>query len=291
MLIEIDRLQLATNDPATAIDRWQTLLGAEEAGRDRIRCLGAARTTLRVGRSVVEILTADRTGLVADAVDRRGPHMFSAGASTLDVAAVDQQLAAYTDNRVLENSQLFVDGADIGIPGLRLVISPHEERSVVGDLDYLYEATILANDADGLTARFASVFALDAQAFVQIDSPRFGYTGKLTLFRERELHRFEVITPTDMDKTMGRFFGKTGPCLYMSFAETSRLAEIEARVKDAGLGQTIDRPEGRTEHLPADQVWLHPPTLGGVMLGLSRPSMAWSWSGSPERVERVEPLD
>jgi hypothetical protein len=288
MLIEIDRLQLATNDSTTAIDRWRTLLGAEETGRDRIRCLGAERTTLRVGRSVVEILSADGTGLVADAVDRRGPHMFSAGASTIDVAAVDKQLTQYTDNRVIENGQLFIDGADIGIPGLRLVISPHEERSQVGDLDYLYEATILANDADGLTARFASVFALDAQAFVQIDSPRFGYTGKLTLFRERELHRFEVITPTDMEKTMGRFFGKIGPCLYMSFAETSRLAEIEARVREAGLGQTIDRPEGRAEQLPADQVWLHPATLGGVMLGLSRPSMAWSWSGSPERVEPLE---
>jgi hypothetical protein len=288
MLIEIDRLQLATNDSTMAIDRWRTLLGAEETGRDRIRCLGAERTTLRVGRSVVEILSADGTGLVADAVDRRGPHMFSAGASTIDVAAVDKQLTQYTDNRVIENGQLFIDGADIGIPGLRLVISPHEERSQVGDLDYLYEATILANDADGLTARFASVFALDAQAFVQIDSPRFGYTGKLTLFRERELHRFEVITPTDMEKTMGRFFGKIGPCLYMSFAETSRLAEIEARVREAGLGQTIDRPEGRAEQLPADQVWLHPATLGGVMLGLSRPSMAWSWSGSPERVEPLE---
>ena len=287
MLIEIDRLQLATNDPETAIDRWQTLLGAEEADRDRIRCLAAARTTLRVGRSVVEILTADGSGLVADALARRGAHMFSAGASTADVTAVDGQLANHTDNRMIENGQLFVDGADIGIPGLRLVVSPHEERAPVGDLDYLYEATILAEDADGLTARFANVFALDAQAFVQIDSPRFGYTGKLTLFRERELHRFEVITPTDREKTMGRFFSKIGPCLYMSFAETSRLAEIEARVRDAGLGQTVDRPVDRSEALPADQVWLHPPTLGGVMLGLSRPSMAWSWSGSPERVEPV----
>jgi hypothetical protein len=37
----------------------------------------------------------------------------------------------------------------------------------------------------------------------------------------------------------------------------------------------------------ADQIWLHPATLGGMMLGLSRPSMAWSWSGSPERVTEV----
>jgi hypothetical protein len=285
MLVEIDRLQLATDEPALAIGRWRDLLGAEEAGRDRVGCLGAARTTLRVGRSAIEILTPDGAGLVADAVTRRGPHMFSAGASTLDLAAVEQRLSDITPNVVLENGQLFLDGSDIGIPGLRLVVSPHAERAPVGDIDYLYEATILAGDADALTARFASVFALDAQTFVDISSPRFGYNGKLTLFRERELHRFEVITPIDPDKTMGRFFTKTGPCLYMSFAETSRLAEIEQRVAAADLGQTVDRPEGRPSELPADQVWLHPPTLGGVMLGLSRPTMAWSWSGSPERVE------
>lgn len=287
MLHAIDRLQLATNDAPLAIKRWTSLLGAEEAGRDRIRCLNAARTTLRLGTSVVEILQADGSGAVADAIDRRGPHMFSAGASTADVAAVQQQLAGITTDPVLENGQLFVDGTSIGIPGLRLVVSPAEEREVVGDIDYLYEATVLAAEADTLTARFASVFALDAQAFVSIDSPRFGYNGKLTLFRERHLHRFEVISPLDPEKTMGRFFEKTGPCLYMSFAETSRLKEIEQRVAAAGLGQTVDRPEDRAADLPADQVWLHPATLGGVMLGLSRPTMAWSWSGSPERVEPV----
>jgi hypothetical protein len=287
MLMEIDRLQLATNEPGEAIGRWQHLLGAEETGRDRINCLGAARTTLSIGRSLVEILTPDGSGLVADALARRGAHMFSAGASTEDLAAVERRLAEFTNSTVMENGQLYVDGPDIGIPGLRLVISPHEDREPVGDIDYLYEATILADEADALTARFARVFALDAQTFVDISSPRFGYDGKLTLFQERALHRFEVITPIDRDKTMGRFFTKVGPCLYMSFAETSRLAEIEQRVSAAGLGQTVDRPEGRSVALPADQVWLHPPTLGGVMLGLSRPTMAWSWSGSPERVEPV----
>lgn len=287
MLLEIDRLQLATPDPELAIDRWVQILGAEVAGRSYIQYLNARCTTLRLGRSEVEILDADGSGIVADAIARRGPHMFSAGASTEDVDAVHMQLQKITNDPVLENGRLYIDGNSIDIPGLRLVVSPHEQRESVGLIDYLYEATVLAQNADALTARFAEVFALDAQEFVSIDSPRFGYNGKLTLFRSEHLHRFEVITPLDPDKTMGRFFGKVGPCLYMSFAETSRLAEIEAKVGELGLGQTIDRPDDRPENLPADQVWLHPVTLGGVMLGLSRPTMAWSWSGSPERVEPV----
>ncbi|MEM7079920.1 MAG: hypothetical protein AAF513_14955 [Pseudomonadota bacterium] len=287
MLIEIDRLQLATPDPAAAIERWQAIVDAEVADKGRIRALQAITTTLRVGRSEVEILAADGSGLVADAIARRGAHMFSAGASTQDVRAVQAQLSPISERPILEDGRLYVDGADIGIPGLRLVVSPHAQRESVGLIDYLYEATVLAADADGLTARFAEVFALDARDFAQIESPRFGYEGKLTLFRSEELHRFEVITPLDPDKTMGRFFNKIGACLYMSFAETSALMVIEERVASAGLGQTIDRPEDRTATQPADQIWLHPATLGGVMLGLSRPTMAWSWSGKPDRVEAV----
>ena len=287
MLLEIDRLQLATPTPDLAIARWVDVLGAELADQSSIACLNATCTTLRVGRSEVEILAADGSGLVDDAIRRRGAHMFSAGASTLDVQGVQQKLATLTNDTILEAGRLYVDGASINIPGLRLVVSAHEERSQVGLIDYLYEATVLAGDADALTRRFAEVFALDAKDFAEIDSPRFGYNGQLTLFQSDHLHRFEVITPLDLDKTMGRFFNKIGPCLYMSFAETSDILEIEQRVEALGLGQTIDRPETRSSDLPADQIWLHPQTLGGVMLGLSRPTMAWSWSGKPDRVEPI----
>ena len=287
MLLVIDRLQLATPNPELAIQRWVEVLGAELAGQSKIACLSANCTTLRIGRSEVEILEADGAGLVDDAVRQRGAHMFSAGASTHDVHAVQRKLAQLTSDALLEAGRLYIDGASINIPGLRLVVSPHEERSRVGLIDYLYEATVLAGDADALTRRFAEVFALDARDFAQIDSPRFGYDGQLTLFRSEALHRFEVITPLDLAKTMGRFFTKIGPCLYMSFAETSEILEIERRVKHLELGQTIDRPEDRSTELPADQIWLHPPTLGGVMLGLSRPTMAWSWSGKPDRVQPI----
>ena len=66
----------------------------------------------------------------------------------------------------------------------------------------------------------------------------------------------------------------------------SRLVNLQ-QCAAADLGITIDRPEGRADDQPPDQAWVHPPTLGGVMLGLSRPTMAWQWSGHPERVEEV----
>ena len=36
---------------------------------------------------------------------------------------------------------------------------------------------------------------------------------------------------------------------------------------------------------PVDNLFLHPGALHGVMLGISRSSFAWTWSGCPERVE------
>ena len=93
-----------------------------------------------------------------------------------------------------------------------------------------------------------------------------------------------------MSLTMGRFLDRQGPVLYMAFAETANLSEIEARIAERHPdrpGMTVDRPEGRRPDQVADQIWVHPATLGGMMLGLSRPSMAWSWSGHPERVEAI----
>jgi hypothetical protein len=83
---------------------------------------------------------------------------------------------------------------------------------------------------------------------------------------------------------MGRFFARAGAAFYMAFAESGALAAIEARARERGDGITLvppERPAGRA----ADTAFLHPPALGGMMLGLSRPTMAWQWSGHPERVE------
>src|SRR5205823_12797865 len=103
------------------------------------------------------------------------------------------------------------------------VVSAEEDLPAVGALDFLYEVTNLVNDAGAAAAQYADAFGLHPSAFVPIDSGHYGYGGSLTLFNPDRLHRFEVITPEDDTKTMGRFFNKTGESLYMCFADSGEL--------------------------------------------------------------------
>ena len=89
-----------------------------------------------------------------------------------------------------------------------------------------------------------------------------------------------------MEKTMGRFYRREGCSFYMAFAESARMPEIEASAQ--GINITIDRPSSRAESKSSDQNWLHPAAMGGMMLGVSRPTMAWRWSGQPQLVEKMD---
>jgi hypothetical protein len=64
----------------------------------------------------------------------------------------------------------------------------------------------------------------------------------------------------------------------MCFAESGDLPAVEARARQLDAPCT---PVG--DHT----LFLHPKALGGVMLGLSRRTYAWTWSGHPERVEAL----
>ena len=113
----------------------------------------------------------------------------------------------------------------------------------------------------------------------------FGYRGTPTPFDEDRLDRLEDRPTTKARRWSG--ISVFGQSLLMAFAETRDINLIGEGAAAAGAGFTVDRPADRPLHLPADQIWRHPKALGGMMLGLSRPSMAWSWSGRPERVEAV----
>lgn len=281
MLTQIDRVQLVVPDRAAAAASWETLLGAEPEAEDKLAVLGALRTRHRLGRGFVEFLEPDGAGAVADALAQRGAHLFSAGAATPDLERLVARLRAAGKSPALEADQVFLDPVDLG-RGFRLVLSAEQIRPSVGDIDFLYEVTHLVEDAAEATAECADLFELDASAFVPISSEQYGYEGTLTLFDPDRLHRFEVIHPHDRAKTMGRYFDRFGAGFYMAFAESSRLAEIRTRATDLRAGFTADSASGDAG---PHTLFLHPASLGGMMLGLSGPTVAWRWSGHPERVK------
>ena len=284
-MTEVDRLLVATADAAAAGEAWRNLLGAEEVLREPCVELAAVRHVFRIGRSEIEFLQPDGGGPIAEALSRRRrAHVWAAGASSPDPAAV-AGTARSTGAETARLGDRHLVTLNIEDAPIRFVISPEAERSPVGRLDFLYEATVLAADQAKAVNQIRDAFGLDDAIFTRITSEAFGYTGVLTLFRPGQLHRFEVITPIDAGKTMARYHAREGACFYMGFGEARDLMEIERRIEPSG--RTTDRPKGRRADEPPDQVWIHPTALGGVMLGVSRPTMAWMWSGHPERVAPI----
>ena len=288
MLTEIDRVLLATPNIEATAAKWKTLLGAEEVSRDTLSGLAAKRLTLRLGTSDIELLEPDGAGAVKTALKRRGrAHLFAAGAASPDPGQVAETARAHGAVHRAEDGRHYLTLTIENAP-IAFVISERAERKPAGLVDFLYEATVLAADQAGAVKQISDAFGLDPATFTTITSEAFGYTGVLTLFEAGKLHRFEVITATAPDKTLGRYQAREGSGFYMGFGEASDMGAIERACAAHGAGITIDRPDARPPALNSDQLWLHPPSLGGMMLGVSRPTMAWNWSGHPERVERID---
>ena len=178
MLSKIDRVQIAVPDAEIAARGWIGLLDAEPDGHDRVAGLGATRLRLRVGSGVVEFLQPDGAGLIADAVAKRGAHLFAAGASSHDMAGLSARLAAKGVTPLAESGQLHLSEAETGVAGFRLVLSAAEVRPRVGLIDYLYEATILSDDTSGLTRQLNALLGLDENNYSEITSEIFGYRAR-----------------------------------------------------------------------------------------------------------------
>jgi hypothetical protein len=281
MLNRIDRVLIAVTNADAVARRWVELLDARIDRTDEVPALAATRVVISVGDAEVEILQPAGPGPVAEhlSAGRGGP--FAAGVATDDLDSLRAHLDACGVVPVDLGEQLFLNATALGIPGLDLVVSRHQPRDPVGLMSNLYEATHLTDDPDGTCSRFAEVFGLAQEHFVPISSDAYGYAGYLTLFDPAALHRIETIHPKDAEKTMGRYFRRFGPSMYMCYGETDDLPGLRERLielaPDDWTGSTDD-PNG---------LFVHPRALGGVMLGVSRSSYAWTWSGSPDRVQPV----
>lgn len=279
--MKIDRIQMLVPEREAAAERWSRLLDAQVVREDEVPVLGARRSVLGVGTSEVELLEPAGAGPVSDfAKARGGAGLFAAGCAVEEPERLRSELESRGVGFGEAGGQLFLPPETTGGRGLRLVVSPSAERERIGLLQRLYEVTNLVTDVERATAELARLFALDRAAFVPIRSEQFGYDGVLTLFAAGELDRIEMIHPFDRDKTMGRFHAKRGDSLYMGYAESDRTDEIRQRALEHGPEDWTGPREGERP----DNLFLHPRALGGVMLGVSRTTFAWTWSGAPESV-------
>lgn len=276
----IDRVQVVVSDAASAAGAWQRLLGAETLREDTVKALGARRRVLTLGESEIELLAPDGAGPATEFLSATGGGLFAAGIGVADPQALRARLAARDVVAAHEGDQLLLSPEALGIAGLRIVISPLADRRPVGRARFLYEVTHLCDDPQRAVRRFAELFDLDSAHFVPIRSDPFGYEGTLTIFHPDRLDRLEIIRPFDAAKTMGRFHVRRGDCLYMAYAESDDPAAIRAQcVASAPHDWT-----GPRDAAVPDNLFLHPRALGGMMLGVSRTSFAWTWSGHPDWV-------
>ena len=281
MIDRIDRIQVAVKDRARAAATYRTLLGAEVAGEMPSRVLGARRTLLALGESWVELCEPDGTGVTADTLAARGEGLIGAGVSSPDPEGLRRRIAGLGIDLLREEDQLTLPPERNF--GLRLVISPSRPSPRVGPVSCLYEVThTLVSDWRLVAAHLAGLFGLDPQRFSPIASKRFGYEGTLTLFNPPgRPDRIELSQITGPGSAMGRWAKKHGDSLYMCYGETHDFPALVARLNAAGVRWT---PRGASQAAECDGLWVHPGALHGVLLGFSRTTLVWEWSGRPELV-------
>jgi 4-hydroxyphenylpyruvate dioxygenase-like putative hemolysin len=158
------------------------------------------------------------------------------------------------------------------------VLTQHAQRTPVGLIKWLYEVTNIVDDHQAAAAFYAETFDLDPSRFSPIASKDYGYKGQLTLFDPpARLDRIELSQITDPSRAMGRFAAQRGQSIYMCYVETDDVAAVIDRLERRNARFARRRDEQNPEGL-----FIHPKSLHGVLMGVSRTNLAWLWSGRPE---------
>jgi catechol 2,3-dioxygenase-like lactoylglutathione lyase family enzyme len=282
MLKRVDRIQIAVADIKAAERVAAEVFGAEPIRRDQAAPLGARRSTMQAGASLIEILEPDGAGAVQDFVSKWGTGLFGAGFSVDDLDAAAAQLAKAGVRFEQSAGQLYLDAA--ATFGMRTVISNHHERAPVGAIRWIYEVTNVVDDWQAAADRYARIFGLDSAKFSPIESKQFGYTGTLTLFDSpARLDRIEIAEIIDPSLAMGRFHQRRGDSLYMFFVEADDVGALEQRLQARGSRFAAHH----RDEAGLAELFIHPSAFLGVLLGVSRTEHAWTWSGDPARARRA----
>lgn len=207
----------------------------------------------------------------------------SAGFSTRDMGALRANLERHGCRFASEGGQLYLEPSET--LGMRVVITVATSRPAVGLVSHLYEVTnTLVSDWRAAADRYTRIFGLDPSRFSPISSERFGYVGTLAMFDPKDrLDRIEISQVTDSRSAMGRWVARRGDSLYMCYVEADDVRPIVERLAARDARFTPRGPDAATER---DGLWVHPSALCGLLLGISRTTLGWEWSGQPARVAR-----
>ncbi len=281
MLDRVDRVQLVVKDRQTAARTFGEVLGAEPAREAPSAHLGAARLILAMGSSEVELCEPTGPGPAAEHLRSQGEGLMTAGFSTRDMAALQANLRRHGCRFASEGAQLYLEPSET--LGMRVVVTPDTTRPAVGLVRHLYEVTnTLVSDWRAAADRYTRIFGLDPSRFSPIASERFGYVGTLAMFDAKDrLDRIEISQVTDSRSAMGRWVARRGDSLYMCYVEADDVRPIIERLAARGGRFTPRGPDAKTER---DGLWVHPSALCGLLLGVSRTTVGWEWSGQPARV-------
>lgn len=281
MLEGVDRVLVAVRDLDKAIRSYEYLLDGVVEHRWSSEVLNADVAVLRIGGSFVELCSPKGTGIISDRLTRREGLVFGGSCvSKLDeyTAYLDEKGVRYTRG----DGRIYIAGTELY--GLPLVVSEGRkevDRSPGAIVMHLYELTVVLNTKwEHVAQDYSERLGIDRIHEVPITFDRFGYVGTLLKYRSDTLDRIELAEAHDERYAMGRFSQRHGDGLYMCYIETDNLAEIIRRL-EAVNGKWTRRT---TEPVERDGLWVHPSMLHGVLLGVSRSTLAWGWSGQPDKV-------
>lgn len=289
MLDRVDRMLLAVKDRERATETFVRLFGARFEREAQSTALAAQRSIVRVGESELELCQPTGPGRTQDHLDRWGEGLIAAGYASTRLPALLERLATHRVAFEHDGDQAFVPASStFGFP---MMLSAWTEKARVGPVSFIYEATnALDTDWRIVSARYSEIFGLDASRFSEIGSERFGYAGTLTLFNPpARLDRIELSqTFAGKGGAMRRFVERRGgDGLYMCYMESDRFDELKDRLLAGGAVLTPRGPDIASER---DNVWVHPKSLHGMLLGISRETFAWDWSGLPELIQPAKAL-
>ncbi|WP_313070402.1 VOC family protein [Melaminivora sp.] len=281
MLNGIDRIVVAVNDLEQAIGNYEYLLDAELVRRWKSPYMAAEVAEMKIGGSAVELCVPEGGGLVADKLQSR-EGLAAGGICVKSLQGYAEHLQSVGVEFTQAEDRIYISGAQLH--GLPLVITEGEkaiDASPGALVTHLYELTVVLDTKwETVAQNYSEKLGIDRQHEVPITFERFGYTGTLMKFHPDQLDRIELSEAHDESFAMGRFSKRHGDGLYMCYVETNNLGEIIRRL-EARNGKWTRRT---TEPVERDGLWVHPSMLHGVLLGISRDTLAWGWSGNPGRI-------